>query len=67
MIWRLNYETPFRSTNFTFKDAIIKVDRSGISAWLSFIQDGTLIYREKPANFKNMRATSALSKQMVSG
>ena len=50
------------SINFTFRDEIIKVHDSGNAAWISFIQDGNIIYRDKPSSFKDVRATWALKK-----
>ena len=51
------------SIKFTFRDEIIKVHASGNSAWISFIQDGSSIYRDKLSSFKDLRATWALKKQ----
>ncbi len=50
------------SINFTFRDEIIKIHDSGNAAWISFIQDGNLIYRDKPLSSKDVRATWALKK-----
>jgi ketosteroid isomerase-like protein len=50
------------SINFTFRDEIIKVHNSGNAAWISFIQDGNIIFRDKPSSFKDTRATWALKK-----
>ena len=50
------------SINFTFRDEIIKVHNSGNAVWISFIQDGNIIYRDKPLSFKDVRATWALEK-----
>ena len=50
------------SINFTFRDEIIKIHDSGNAAWISFIQDGNIIYRDKPSSFKDVRATWALKK-----
>ena len=51
------------SINFTFRDEVIKVHDSGNAAWISFIQDGNIIYRDKPSSFKDVRATWTLKKQ----
>ncbi len=50
------------SINFTFRDEVIKVHDTGNAAWISFIQDGTIIYRDKPSSFKDFRATWAVKK-----
>ena len=66
--WKLikaNFQNWFEiadSINFTFRDEIIKVHNSGNAAWISFIQDGNIIYRDKPSSFKDVRATWALEK-----
>ena len=50
------------SIDFTFRDEVIKVHNTGIAAWISFIQDGKYIYRDKPSSFKDARATWAVKK-----
>ena len=48
---------------FNFRNEIIKVHDSGKAAWISFIQDGSIIFKNQPESFKDARVTWGLEKR----
>jgi len=48
---------------FTYRDEIIKVQVSGKAAWISFIQGGSIIYKNQLLDNNDARTTFGLEKQ----